>query len=823
MSIISFLLCFTILIGTTFAWFTDTETSANNVIRSGNLDVELEYYNGTAWKTIKGASDILDPNALYEPGYTDVAYLRIKNAGTLDLKYKLGINVISENAGVNTAGNKFFLSDYVYFDVVEGVNGETSPFADRADALANATVTKTVSDGYTKDGALEAGSDYVYLAMLVYLPYSVGDVANHNGETVPQINLGINIVATQLTGEEDGFGDTQYDKMATADTEDELLETLAGEYDLIMLGADITLTDTLVIPSDKVVILDLCGYTISQVKEQTAAYSMIQNKGDLTIKDSVGTGKISYTDTSDATFYNVSNTIQNTGKLTVNGGRIENLSDLTNATNGYPHVIDTNSTSTNAEVIINGGTLYGKSYSAIRMFCNSKTYTCKVTINDGNIIGRVDFQNPNAGKNLGELTINDGFFKATNARNRALFIFGSNTTDSSGMKLSVKGGTFDGTVDAHHATMGIGPGFDFGFITGGTFNTDPSAYVKDGYGALKTGDTWEIIECIVANPTDDVASLIKNAPQGSTILLKAGNYAKISLDKIDGLWHDPNYDANVSVYQNSLSYGGPDGSLYTPGVGVYNKTLAEGLTILGEDGTVVDGIDIYSDKELYGCGYGGINTSKATAELLCVAKDLSIVNVTFTDDLSNKGSYIDGLTVKGCTFENGACINANQNQNNKASGLGNVVIENNTFVGADSDAALLETRIILANVENVSIKGNTVEASEFNAIQLGASVKGNVLIDGNTISGTNDRALRISGIEENTTIVISGNKMTNAARVKDGKNQVICIGNNNGVPATSSITFTGNTYGGAAWAEGMVIQNTAVETIICSDNTRIDG
>ena len=52
---------------------------------------------------------------------------------------------------------------------------------------------------------------------------------------------------------------------------------------------------------------------------------------------------------------------------------------------------------------------------------------------------------------------------------------------------------------------------------------------------------------------------------------------------------------------------------------------------------------------------------------------------------------------------------------------------------------------------------------------------------------------------------------------------VVCIGDNAGVPATSSITFTGNTYDGAAWAEGMVIENTAVETIICSDNTRIDG
>ena len=99
-SAMALFLCFTMLLGTTFAWFTDSVTSANNIIKSGNLDIELDYWNGTEWKDVKGASDILT-NTLWEPGVTEIAYLRVANAGSLALKYQLGINIVSELGGIN--------------------------------------------------------------------------------------------------------------------------------------------------------------------------------------------------------------------------------------------------------------------------------------------------------------------------------------------------------------------------------------------------------------------------------------------------------------------------------------------------------------------------------------------------------------------------------------------------------------------------------------------------------------------------------------------------------------------------------------------------
>ena len=89
-SAVSLLLCVSMLLGTTFAWFTDSVTSANNIIKYGNLDIELEYWNGTDWVDVAGKSDILT-NTLGEPGVTEVAYLRVANAGSLVLKYQLGV------------------------------------------------------------------------------------------------------------------------------------------------------------------------------------------------------------------------------------------------------------------------------------------------------------------------------------------------------------------------------------------------------------------------------------------------------------------------------------------------------------------------------------------------------------------------------------------------------------------------------------------------------------------------------------------------------------------------------------------------------------
>lgn len=203
-SFVSLMLCMSMLVGTTFAWFADSVSSGMNVIATGNLDVELEYWNGSKWETAAAASDILTGDK-WEPGYTDVAYLRIKNVGNLALSYQLGVNIQPEKPGTNMAGEEFLLSDYIYFDVSD-VNGETNPYQSREDAMRIATSTTKISQGYSKSNSLEPDSGYDYVALVVYMPTEVGNKANNNGEKVPEINLGIHLTATQVPHEFDSFG-----------------------------------------------------------------------------------------------------------------------------------------------------------------------------------------------------------------------------------------------------------------------------------------------------------------------------------------------------------------------------------------------------------------------------------------------------------------------------------------------------------------------------------------------------------------------------------------------------------------------------------------
>ena len=210
-SVLSLVLCMAMLVGTTFAWFTDSVTSANNKIQAGNLDIELEYYTGAAWKTVEDATELFTGN-LWEPGHTEVVYLRLTNKGTLALKYQLGVNIVSETGSVNVEGDNFKLSQYIEYGVVEG---KEPSFAKREDAVAAVKDnSKAIAGGYSKSGNMTTKGQEVYLAMVVYMPESVGNEANYaTGEAVPTIDLGVNLLATQYTYESDSF-DEMYDEKA---------------------------------------------------------------------------------------------------------------------------------------------------------------------------------------------------------------------------------------------------------------------------------------------------------------------------------------------------------------------------------------------------------------------------------------------------------------------------------------------------------------------------------------------------------------------------------------------------------------------------------
>ena len=83
-SVLSLVVCIAMLIGTTFAWFTDSVTSSNNKIVAGDLDVELEYSTDfSAWAPVTESTNVFKEGALLEPGHTEVVYLRVSNKGRI--------------------------------------------------------------------------------------------------------------------------------------------------------------------------------------------------------------------------------------------------------------------------------------------------------------------------------------------------------------------------------------------------------------------------------------------------------------------------------------------------------------------------------------------------------------------------------------------------------------------------------------------------------------------------------------------------------------------------------------------------------------------
>ena len=233
-SVFALVLCVAMLIGSTFAWFTDTASTGVNKIVSGKLDVGLEYWGvgedgKKTWLTAEDAKDLFDKNAVWEPGYTQITYLKVKNNGNLALNYAMQITPVHETVGVNVNGDQFRLSDYIQFgwaEITAAEDGTFTPFADRAAARTavgtgvhlgeslHRQVTQKQEDGTSVPVPLNAGAEEL-VALVAWMPEDVGNEANY-GTAQPTIELTLKVLATQAAVESDSFDNT-YDAAAATE------------------------------------------------------------------------------------------------------------------------------------------------------------------------------------------------------------------------------------------------------------------------------------------------------------------------------------------------------------------------------------------------------------------------------------------------------------------------------------------------------------------------------------------------------------------------------------------------------------------------------
>ena len=504
-SALALLLCVTMLVGATFAWFTDTASTGVNKIQAGNLDIKVEYRTTADgnWQLLDNATDLFGAaGTLFEPGHTRVVELRITNAGNLALKYKIGMNVVSETAGTNKAGNPYKLSEYLKVSTT-GIQ-QYNP-TDQISSLMERLIFQKGDFGmwtardfanfeleYTSNGnvhALQPGAAQI-LGIKVYMPETVGNEANAiSTEKAASINFGLNVVATQYTVESDSFG-TQYDKDAeypiTVTTGDELQSIVnnATAPVNIVLANSIT-TNNFVIPEDKDVTLDLNGRTVTNAESHT-----ILNKGHLTLTDSSAdkSGQIISLKGNTAALRNGDNAVcvveggtisrdgangntwhvvENFGKMTFNGGKVvlKNGNGFA-ITNGWNY-FDPGASTTHAVMEINALELDTDS-SGIK--------NCRygdLTVNDVTVTSTGYWALSN--DYLGTAVINGGTLTSNSFK-----------AVSNGAAMTVNGGTFDGTAGffvQSYATSTV--------LNGGTFtnmNVDAlSSYVGTGHTAQQSG------------------------------------------------------------------------------------------------------------------------------------------------------------------------------------------------------------------------------------------------------------------------------------------------------------------------------------------------
>ena len=215
-SVVAMVLCLAMLVGATFAWFTDTASTGVNKIQAGNLDVALEYSTDfKTWNKVTDTTKLFEDSTVWEPGRTEVVYLRVKNAGTLALKYTVGMYNINEGRGKNVAGEFYYLSNYVKLGAVE----TTAAYADREAAInavnAEARTLKSIGSsaiiGEDQMVMLAPKADAKTYALVLYMPTEVGNEANPKNNDpywASKFSFGISVNATQAEYENDSYDNT---------------------------------------------------------------------------------------------------------------------------------------------------------------------------------------------------------------------------------------------------------------------------------------------------------------------------------------------------------------------------------------------------------------------------------------------------------------------------------------------------------------------------------------------------------------------------------------------------------------------------------------
>ena len=326
-SLFALFLCIVLLIGTTFAWFTDTASTGVNKIQAGRLDVSLEMANGiddnneTVWVsaenqmlTFKTKDGRSADQILWEPGCTyELPQLRVVNNGNLALKYKIKINGIQGDEKLNE------VIDWTINDKDINLTEQHLTAGQKGDAF-------TIK-GHMQESA---GNDYQGLSI---------------------DGISITVVATQDTVENDSYGNT-YDENATYPVSDAAsiadavadLATEGSKNVVVTVANDLTGTDGIKTAKGNALTLDMNGKTVG-VKYGDGSSGTTTNGMQLlqgsTVTLKNGTYKAEHGEDKD---HNIAILIQNYSNLTIDNCNLDmrEANDTAGNSKGTSYVVSSN-------------------------------------------------------------------------------------------------------------------------------------------------------------------------------------------------------------------------------------------------------------------------------------------------------------------------------------------------------------------------------------------------------------------------------------------------------------------------------------------------
>jgi len=210
-AVLVLVLSLTSFIGTTLAWFTDAVNSSGNVIESGRLNAEMYWSNelldadSEDWKSADGVPVFTYDN--WEPGYTDVKYIKVTNEGNLSFKWRISIKADTDVTPLAEVIDVYYVNPVE--SKITSLDGLTSE-----GVLSSVIEEKKFTNGVLlPEGETKAGvaSGYTILAIAFHMQETAGNV--YQGESVGD-GFMLDLIATQYGYEGDSFGD-DYDNGAT--------------------------------------------------------------------------------------------------------------------------------------------------------------------------------------------------------------------------------------------------------------------------------------------------------------------------------------------------------------------------------------------------------------------------------------------------------------------------------------------------------------------------------------------------------------------------------------------------------------------------------